>query len=121
MCKHVAAVLYGVGARLDERPELLFARRGTDEKEPIARAGSGMSTSARAPARGKILHGSRLSDIFGIELAEGAEPEAGGAGRGTKRKQSPAAAPSPNRKVGTAAARTASTRRRGRPGHSPRA
>jgi uncharacterized Zn finger protein len=28
MCKHVAAVLYGAGARLDEKPELLFTLRG---------------------------------------------------------------------------------------------
>ena len=27
MCKHAAAVLYGVGSRLDERPELLFRLR----------------------------------------------------------------------------------------------
>ncbi|MFM0150661.1 SWIM zinc finger family protein, partial [Paraburkholderia sp. RL18-085-BIA-A] len=27
MCKHIAAVLYGVGARLDQQPELLFALR----------------------------------------------------------------------------------------------
>src|SRR5215510_5072434 len=27
MCKHVAAVLYGIGARLDEKPELLFTLR----------------------------------------------------------------------------------------------
>src|SRR5437870_7837335 len=31
MCKHVAAELYGIGARLDERPQLLFVLRGVDE------------------------------------------------------------------------------------------
>jgi uncharacterized Zn finger protein len=31
MCKHVAAALYGVGARLDEQPELLFVLRNVDE------------------------------------------------------------------------------------------
>ena len=30
MCKHVAAVLYGVGARLDENPALFFELRGID-------------------------------------------------------------------------------------------
>lgn len=30
MCKHVAAVLYGVGARLDENPLLFFELRGID-------------------------------------------------------------------------------------------
>lgn len=30
MCKHVAASLYGVGARLDENPLLFFELRGID-------------------------------------------------------------------------------------------
>src|SRR5713101_3308804 len=42
MCKHVAAVLYGIGARFDERPELLFKLRRVDEKELIAKAGHGL-------------------------------------------------------------------------------
>ncbi len=36
MCKHAAAVLSGIGSRLDERPELLFVLRGVDEAELIA-------------------------------------------------------------------------------------
>ena len=39
MCKHVAAVLYGIGARLDQQPELLFRLHEVDEKELIAGAG----------------------------------------------------------------------------------
>ena len=35
MCKHVAAVLYGVGARLDAQPELLFRLRAVDEKDLV--------------------------------------------------------------------------------------
>jgi uncharacterized Zn finger protein len=35
-CKHVAAVLYGVGARLDEMPRLLFVLRDVDESELLA-------------------------------------------------------------------------------------
>ena len=35
MCKHVAAVLYGVGARLDTKPELLFLLRGVNHEELI--------------------------------------------------------------------------------------
>ena len=108
MCKHVAAVLYGVGARLDERPELLFALRGTDEKELIARAGSGMSTAARAPARGRILDEGQLADIFGIELAVGVEPAPGRARHAAKRARPPAPAPARNGKV-TAASTKAGT------------
>ena len=39
MCKHIAAVLYGVGARLDESPELLFRLRAVDETDPFIRSG----------------------------------------------------------------------------------
>ena len=70
MCKHVAAVLYGVGARLDHRPELLFLLRGVDEKELIASAGKAMPMSKAVPAAGKVLSGDLdLADMFGLELA----------------------------------------------------
>ena len=36
MCKHVAAVLYGIGARLDHQPELLFALRKVDQPADCA-------------------------------------------------------------------------------------
>src|SRR2546421_1677039 len=36
MCKHVAAALYGIGARLDEMPQLLFVLRDVDENELLA-------------------------------------------------------------------------------------
>ena len=42
MCKHVAAVLYGVGARLDSQPELLFTLRKVDATDLVARAGDGL-------------------------------------------------------------------------------
>ena len=42
MCKHVAAVLYGIGARLDQQPELLFRLHKVDERELIARAGNNL-------------------------------------------------------------------------------
>jgi len=35
LCKHLAAVLYGVGHRLDQQPELLFTLRGGNAKELI--------------------------------------------------------------------------------------
>lgn len=72
MCKHVAAVLYGVGARLDERPELLFALRKVDENDLIAHAGKTASFSKKGPAAAKVLDAASLSDVFGIELAESA-------------------------------------------------
>ncbi len=42
MCKHVAAVLYGVGARLDEQPELIFTLRHVDAKDLVTQAGTGL-------------------------------------------------------------------------------
>ena len=38
MCKHVAATLYGVGARLDERPELFFTLRQVNQEDLVAGA-----------------------------------------------------------------------------------
>jgi uncharacterized Zn finger protein len=69
MCKHVAAVLYGVGARLDERPELLFKLRKVKEQDLIARAGRGLPLSKRGPAAEKVLATDGLSELFGLDLA----------------------------------------------------
>jgi len=69
MCKHVAATLYGVGARLDAQPELLFILRKVDAKELIARAGEGGPPVRRAPGAGRILDTSKLADVFGIDMA----------------------------------------------------
>jgi uncharacterized Zn finger protein len=69
MCKHVAAVLYGIGARLDERPELLFALRRVNEKDLLAKAGKGLSLTKKGPAAGKVLDATGLSEMFGIEIA----------------------------------------------------
>ena len=69
MCKHVAAVLYGIGARLDHQPELLFTLRKVDQQDLIARAGSDMSKTRKGPARAKVLESDDLSGMFGIEMA----------------------------------------------------
>jgi len=67
MCKHVAAVMYGVGARLDHQPELLFTLRKVDHGELIA-AATGAAVSKRRPQR-KTLASEELGSVFGIELA----------------------------------------------------
>jgi uncharacterized Zn finger protein len=74
MCKHVAAVLYGIGARLDHQPKLLFTLRQVDEQGLIANAGSDLSKRAARPAGARVLGGDDLSEIFGIEIA--AQPPA---------------------------------------------
>jgi uncharacterized Zn finger protein len=68
MCKHVAATLYGIGARLDSEPELLFGLRKVDAKELIARAGEGGTLSGKLPDAGRILDSSKLADVFGIDF-----------------------------------------------------
>jgi uncharacterized Zn finger protein len=68
MCKHVAAVLYGIGARLDAEPQLLFTLRKVHEDELIARAGSGAPLSRREPTTGRVLAGASLSELFGLDL-----------------------------------------------------
>jgi uncharacterized Zn finger protein len=70
MCKHVAAVLYGVGARLDASPELLFKLRGVDESELLASAELHMPLTTSAPAAAKVLDDGDIAAVFGLEMAE---------------------------------------------------
>jgi uncharacterized Zn finger protein len=66
MCKHVAAVLYGIGARFDSQPELLFTLRQVDPAELLSKAGRGVVT---APAAGKrTLTGDDIGALFGLEM-----------------------------------------------------
>jgi len=67
MCKHVAATLYGVGARLDTRPELLFTLRGVDPLDLVGAAAKAPA-KVRAPKAGKVLEEGGLGSIFGIDL-----------------------------------------------------
>jgi uncharacterized Zn finger protein len=70
MCKHVAAVLYGVGARLDASPELLFALRGVDHTELVAQAGEGLPAARKPVSSKRVMTGGDLGAIFGVEMAE---------------------------------------------------
>jgi uncharacterized Zn finger protein len=70
MCKHVAAVMYGVGARLDGQPELLFLLRKVDHLELIAGAVETDPTTSATKARGKkTIAAVDIADVFGIEMA----------------------------------------------------
>ena len=69
MCKHVAAVLYGVGARLDERPELLFVLRGVDQNELTAASQADLTLAQKAPEAAKRLDDDDVAALFGIEMA----------------------------------------------------
>ncbi len=63
LCKHIAAVLYGVGARLDEKPELFFTLRSVALEELVAK-----SALHRAGPAEDALDSRALEGIFGIEL-----------------------------------------------------
>jgi uncharacterized Zn finger protein len=69
MCKHVAAVLYDVGARLDVQPELLFRLRAVNERDLIAQIDSAMPLATTASSSGKLLETDDLTALFGLELA----------------------------------------------------
>ena len=69
MCKHVAAVLYGVGARLDERPELLFRLRAVNENDLVANIDKALPMSKKGPAAEKVLETDDVSAIFGLDMA----------------------------------------------------
>ena len=73
MCKHVAATLYGVGARLDEDPTLFFTLRGVDTGDLIKRTVTSKAEDLLKKASKKsfrIIEGADLSSVFGIDLAE---------------------------------------------------
>lgn len=72
MCKHVAAVLYGVGTRLDQEPELLFTLRQVKASDLVTQATEFSATRSKKPVRAKVLDHSLLTDIFDLEI-EGAE------------------------------------------------
>ena len=67
MCKHVSAILYGVGVMLDSQPELLFTLRGVDQAEILANASS---ITMGDLDTGTELGDTDLSALFGIDLGE---------------------------------------------------
>jgi uncharacterized Zn finger protein len=74
MCKHVAATLYGVGARLDHDPDLLFTLRGVDRSELVS-TGADLSITEAAAGSERVLVGDDVAALFGLEF-EAAPPAA---------------------------------------------
>jgi len=72
MCKHIAAVLYGVGARLDAQPELLFQLRDVQAASLIANAGTSLPDSQNHPTSERILNEDDVATLFGIDIADDA-------------------------------------------------
>lgn len=86
LCKHVAAVLYAIGARLDREPELLFLLRGVDHTELVSQAVSSENLTGALSGSGEALAQEDLGAIFGIELDTGVAT--GEKAKGGRRKTS---------------------------------
>jgi uncharacterized Zn finger protein len=76
MCKHVAAVLYGIGALLDREPALLFTLRRVREADLVGGAGARAAASlvsgrGGAPGSQRLAEESSLSEVFGIDIEPG--------------------------------------------------
>lgn len=67
MCKHVAAVLYGIGARFDADPDALFTLRGVDRNQLIALVVDPSMTETAATNE-RVLDDDDMAALFGIEL-----------------------------------------------------
>jgi uncharacterized Zn finger protein len=116
MCKHVAATLYGVGARLDHDPDLLFTLRGVDRGELVT-TGADLSITEAAAGSDRVLADTDMAALFGVTL-ESAPPQASepAAKKAPAKKKKiaapkPASAPAAASPAKKGAAKTASTSR----------
>jgi len=97
MCKHVAATLYGVGARLDHEPDLLFTLRGVDRSELVS-AGADLSITEAAAGSDRVLADADMAALFGVTIETAPPPQA----------KKPAAKKTPAKKKKIAVAKPAS-------------
>jgi uncharacterized Zn finger protein len=112
LCKHLAAVMYGIGNRLDFSPELLFLLRGVDKNKLISEviSSSQLSDSLTGPKKPKnaksTLADEDLGSLFGIDLVSDMEPSNPPVAKKTRRK------PKTDKQVGAkpAKAKKASTK-----------
>lgn len=94
MCKHVAATLYAVGARLDEDPSLFFKLRKVKIGDLVTQAVEDKTKKLLEKAKKKsarVIDDSDLASVFGIEMET---PAASG-----KKATKPAAKAKPAKKT----------------------
>lgn len=73
MCKHVAAVLYGVGVRFDKSPELFFKLRKMEMSDLITKAVHAKSKQLLKKSKRKTsrkIDDSEIAHIFNIDLED---------------------------------------------------
>jgi uncharacterized Zn finger protein len=87
LCKHVAAVLYGVGAHLDHQPELLFLLRGVDHNDLVTEAVAAGNLDTALGSGSTDLAGEDLGAMFGIELDSSSVADAGQTSSSGKRSR----------------------------------
>jgi uncharacterized Zn finger protein len=71
MCKHVAATLYGIGARLDEDPSLFFKLRKVNIGDLVTQTVEDKTRKLLKKAKKKsarVIDDSDLASVFGIEM-----------------------------------------------------
>jgi uncharacterized Zn finger protein len=95
LCKHLAATLYGVGAKLDHNPELLFLLRGVDPADLISKASAAEAVRQTAPTAGgaPVMSEAEAADVFGIEMEARSPAAETTAAAATKAAPAPAPVP----------------------------
>jgi uncharacterized Zn finger protein len=86
MCKHVAAVMYGIGHRLDAKPELLFALRGVEAEELVTSAGAAVGGATTAPDTSLDMADGDMAALFGLEMAVPESPAPVSSGEAARAK-----------------------------------
>ena len=71
MCKHVAAVLYAIGTKLDENPFLFFELRGIDVNKlvdvTIKDHVDSLLEHANMPPTNRVMDDSCIETLFGLK------------------------------------------------------
>ena len=111
MCKHVAAALYGVGARLDAKPDLLFELRGVVRSQLISDAGKDLPLTQRPVAEERLLAEDDVAALFGIEMEAAPVPIAAKAMGSPAQREHPLKDASTAKRAAKANAASASDRK----------
>jgi len=110
MCKHVAAVLYGVGARLDKKPEELFLLRQADHVELITKASSISLAHTTSDQSDQVIADSDLSSLFGIDMGDTSQKNSASTKKKIKLSHKPKAKPGKNKIASVKPSRRSTTK-----------